>query len=739
MKPKSFLCCIVLVALMLSASVGINAQEAFVEGDFTYQLKSQGVSVVSYSGTSDIIEMPSVVTHDGIDYTVVEVGNKLFFKDENVVSINFPATAVTIGDSVCHECPLLSRVVIGDATTMIGESSFYKCKKLRLIVFGESLQLIKNDSFRGIEIGMNSSLDCETSPTFVFKGPDYPIIETDPILISEGGGRRIHGLCPSEYLTTYQTSERWKPHYADPWVVVVMLDSYSQEEYNNASVTLTSESDTIPVNSFTYQDYLLATTLDASQSYSKRLDYSCQLPVVFNTSRKWNNGCWEHNNTSVTTTYGLTTEGEKLILTGHINNKGTIPVYLFTPQNVLKITCETLPDAENVEDVYRFIQDQNVKYKIFVRNNKLWAEVSELLKPVEQFCYDYCYKIPDYVTLSTTVGSRSFYLVSIADDVFANSPLVSIEIGNYIETIGERAFGGSSQLARVILGDGVKEIKKDAFCNCPNLSLVVMGESLTSIDEGNFLGNEPQEGFFWMNSTKRQTFVLKGEDYPEAANDFIEHLSGGNIDVYCLEDKMGSFENSNKWTGNFNLLSYTNNDLKNSSIQLQEIYQVNQYDVTTYQVVIFGVSDIENCGGDITNQEFTLKLPLAFGIDKSWNFGVLDETQENTYWLTNDFYKIDNKIYINGIIEHFKPNSNSGCKYAYMFSPKRIYRIPIQAWNRSQESAITTVDADKQVASVCYYNLAGIESGEPFDGVNIKVTRYTDGSADTQKIVNKSR
>ncbi len=35
----------------------------------------------------------------------------------------------------------------------------------------------------------------------------------------------------------------------------------------------------------------------------------------------------------------------------------------------------------------------------------------------------------------------------------------------------------------------------------------------------------------------------------------------------------------------------------------------------------------------------------------------------------------------------------------------------------------------------CYYNLAGVESAEPFKGVNLKVTTYTDGSRTTEKII----
>ncbi len=50
-------------------------------------------------------------------------------------------------------------------------------------------------------------------------------------------------------------------------------------------------------------------------------------------------------------------------------------------------------------------------------------------------------------------------------------------------------------------------------------------------------------------------------------------------------------------------------------------------------------------------------------------------------------------------------------------------------------SGIEQVTADKQVAAIRYINVAGQESDAPFDGVNIVVTTYTDGSVSTVKVI----
>lgn len=43
--------------------------------------------------------------------------------------------------------------------------------------------------------------------------------------------------------------------------------------------------------------------------------------------------------------------------------------------------------------------------------------------------------------------------------------------------------------------------------------------------------------------------------------------------------------------------------------------------------------------------------------------------------------------------------------------------------------------AEKTVNNVKYYNIAGMESNVPFDGVNIKVTTYNDGTINTCKVI----
>ena len=55
--------------------------------------------------------------------------------------------------------------------------------------------------------------------------------------------------------------------------------------------------------------------------------------------------------------------------------------------------------------------------------------------------------------------------------------------------------------------------------------------------------------------------------------------------------------------------------------------------------------------------------------------------------------------------------------------------------NVSGMTAVETVNADKQVAGRQYVNMAGMTSNKPFDGMNIVVTTYTDGTTSTVKVI----
>ena len=60
---------------------------------------------------------------------------------------------------------------------------------------------------------------------------------------------------------------------------------------------------------------------------------------------------------------------------------------------------------------------------------------------------------------------------------------------------------------------------------------------------------------------------------------------------------------------------------------------------------------------------------------------------------------------------------------------------PLDLPEGGHPTAVREVNTGKQVLSVRYYNIMGVEATQPFDGVNIIVTRYTDGSSSAIKVI----
>lgn len=77
----------------------------------------------------------------------------------------------------------------------------------------------------------------------------------------------------------------------------------------------------------------------------------------------------------------------------------------------------------------------------------------------------------------------------------------------------------------------------------------------------------------------------------------------------------------------------------------------------------------------------------------------------------------------------------TGTWYQNVDDPLSLAVAPLLSYRTTEPSGIDEPVVDKQVVGQTYYNLAGMASSKPFDGVNIVVTRYTDGSQTATKVL----
>ncbi len=103
------------------------------------------------------------------------------------------------------------------------------------------------------------------------------------------------------------------------------------------------------------------------------------------------------------------------------------------------------------------------------------------------------------------------------------------------------------------------------------------------------------------------------------------------------------------------------------------------------------------------------------------NDGTLEMTMHNQF--NGDYYDPDVEV----------PTEGTHTIYAFV----SVYKGEIQLYPVyfDDDTSVADLNADKDVKGVRYYNLLGVESNEPFQGVNVVVTTYTDGTRSAKKVI----
>lgn len=90
--------------------------------------------------------------------------------------------------------------------------------------------------------------------------------------------------------------------------------------------------------------------------------------------------------------------------------------------------------------------------------------------------------IPDQIEYQ----GQLFEVVKINSSAFSNSDATTLDIGNNVKEIGERAFYGMKSLIKINFGTNIKTIGKEAFSNCTQITNIIIPEKVTLIGESAF-------------------------------------------------------------------------------------------------------------------------------------------------------------------------------------------------------------------------------------------------------------
>ena len=98
---------------------------------------------------------------------------------------------------------------------------------------------------------------------------------------------------------------------------------------------------------------------------------------------------------------------------------------------------------------------------------------------------------------------------------------------------------------------------------------------------------------------------------------------------------------------------------------------------------------------------------------------------------------VDNPELTDGSVYSFealvKEETRSTPIYGAISTKFVVYPLDLDA--NKVATGVNDVNSAKEVKGVSYFNMMGVESAQPFDGVNIMVTTYTDGTSSATKVI----
>ena len=143
------------------------------------------------------------------------------------------------------------------------------------------------------------------------------------------------------------------------------------------------------------------------------------------------------------------------------------------------------------------------------------------------------------------------------------------------------------------------------------------------------------------------------------------------------------------------------------------------------------VCEITYAQWDDFNKCFT--VPTKSGFDGAvyvgWGYNVLGNLSSSLQ---------DEHVYkFQAIVQRSDKNSYGPKNVTTPFAGFTVYPVDLDGTGSDITTAINTVSVNGEVKSVKYVNVAGVVSDAPFQGVNIVVTEYTDGTRTTSKMLRK--
>lgn len=135
--------------VLVLTNIAAKAQVNFSFEGIKYRITGEEVvTCVGYDDEpSGSLAIPSIVSYDGSEYRVQDIGQGAFMDCKNLTQVALPESLVSIGMSAFDGCKNLMHITFPQGLTSIGYSAFSKCEKLTQLSFPKGLTYIGSYAF----------------------------------------------------------------------------------------------------------------------------------------------------------------------------------------------------------------------------------------------------------------------------------------------------------------------------------------------------------------------------------------------------------------------------------------------------------------------------------------------------------------------------------------------------------------------------------------------------------------
>ena len=122
-------------------------------------------------------------------------------------------------------------------------------------------------------------------------------------------------------------------------------------------------------------------------------------------------------------------------------------------------------------------------------------------------------------------------------------------------------------------------------------------------------------------------------------------------------------------------------------------------------------------------------------VDVAWDYNAKGDVSENLETDKAYVFKAIVKCEVPASSASGTHRKSGGVPHKLVVETPVFAVYPSDISDVNPVTAVSDVNGEKAVAGVRYYNLQGMEHNQPWEGINIVVTTYSDGSRTTRKAI----